>query len=192
MISVGIIVFDHVAMLDIEVTYRVFAMASSLDDSKRFTCCMVSETMRPIFTQCGIKILPDCVLPPSPDFDVLIIPGGDVSKIMERRVLMEWVAYQHAEAEVVATLNDGHSLLMRALESSGNAQNQGKLPSGRRKHMLSATGQSQGVEMCLQIVSHFENQMLACQVAEQISYPDCRYVIKGINQHPHSCVLPSA
>ncbi|MGE5621700.1 MAG: DJ-1/PfpI family protein, partial [Bacillota bacterium] len=59
-----------------------------------------------------MKVLPDCVLPPAGDIDVLIVPGGDVSAVLERPRVIEWLRAQ--EPRLTASVCTGAFLLAKA------------------------------------------------------------------------------
>src|SRR4051794_18628123 len=105
MFSVGILVFDDVEILDFSGPYEVFSTASRVHarDSETkllFRCFLIGTSMRPVRTRGGMKVLPDHVLPPASDIDVLIVPGGDVSGIIDDQTVSDWIRGQAASAVV--------------------------------------------------------------------------------------------
>jgi transcriptional regulator GlxA family with amidase domain len=98
--SVGILVFDNVGILDFSAPYAVFSTATRIPASEHgsFRCFLIAAEMRAIRVRGGLKIPPDCVLLPSAELDVLIIPGGDVSNAAGDPALIDWIHMQARDA----------------------------------------------------------------------------------------------
>jgi cyclohexyl-isocyanide hydratase len=69
-IKVAIIIFPDVTQLDFTGPYEVFA---SVPQSKIF---LLSESLDPVKTERGMRILPDSTWDTIPDLDIVLVPGG--------------------------------------------------------------------------------------------------------------------
>src|SRR6478672_4655606 len=119
MLTIGILVFDDVEILDFSGPYEVFSTAARVHARLAgapalFRCFLVSAAMRPVRARGGMKVLPDCVLPPTADIDVLIVPGGDVSRALDDAALIDWIRAQAGDSAIAASVCTGAFLLAEA------------------------------------------------------------------------------
>ena len=119
MLSVGILVFDDVEILDFCGPYEVFSTAARVHARRHpahtlFRCFLIADQMRPLRSRGGMKVLPDCALLPSADIDVLIVPGGDVSKVIEQPHVIDWIRTQSRDTTITASVCTGAFLLAKA------------------------------------------------------------------------------
>lgn len=191
--SVGILVFDQVEVLDFSGPFEVFSTASRVHGRRGgvgalFKCFLVSPEMRPVHARGGMKILPDCVLPPAGDIDILIIPGGDMSQILRNAVVADWIAHQSAHAEVVASVCTGAFLLAQAgllegrdvtthwedgdeLECSyPGLRVRRNVPWVDCGKVVTSAGISAGIDMSLHLVARLAGSALADATARQMEY----------------------
>lgn len=195
MLSVGILVFDKVEILDFAGPYEVFSAASrvharnmplQMAASALFRCHLVAEEMRPVHARGGMKVLPDCVLPPPGDIDVLIVPGGDVSAVLERPRVIDWIRAQ--DTRITASVCTGAFLLAKAgllnrlpvtTHWEDQAELQARYPSlvvlqdrpwvdcGK---VVTSGGISAGIDMSLHLVERLAGKQLAHATARQMEY----------------------
>ena len=111
MISVGILVFDRVSSQAVSGIYQAFADANGREGGRRYRCFLLAERLRPVEAIDGMKLLPDCVLIPTPDIDVLIIPDGDAASLGRKPAVIDWLRFQASEAAMIAGLGAGAELL---------------------------------------------------------------------------------
>jgi transcriptional regulator GlxA family with amidase domain len=119
MLSIGILVFDGVEILDFSGPYEVFSTAVRVHRRLSgapvpFSCFLIAPQMRPVRARGGMQVLPDAVLMPEPELDVLIVPGGDVAAALADPALAEWIALQAGSACITASVCTGAFLLARA------------------------------------------------------------------------------
>lgn len=193
MLSVGILVYDDVEVLDFSGPYEVFATAARVqarlcDAQPRFRCFLVAADMRPVYARGGMKVLPDCVLPPSADLDVLIVPGGDVSKVIGNRAVTGWIRSQAKHTLINASVCTGAFLLAEAGLLDGLAvtthwedqqELQARYPKLKVRQNLpwidcgkvvTSAGISAGIDMSLHLVERLAGRQLAQATAKQMEY----------------------
>jgi transcriptional regulator GlxA family with amidase domain len=196
MLSVGILVFDDVEILDFSGPYEVFSTAARVhgrtnrnsEAASLFKCFLVAPAMQPVRARGGMKVLPDCVLMPSADLDVLLVPGGDVSAILNNDAVIRWVAAQSSSTGIVASVCTGAFLLAKAdlltgLEVTTHWEDQDALqadfPSLKVRRnvpwvdcgkVVTSGGISAGIDMSLHLVERLAGRALAEATAKQMEY----------------------
>ncbi|RJG08156.1 DJ-1/PfpI family protein [Noviherbaspirillum cavernae] len=206
MLSVGILVFDDVEILDFSGPYEVFSTAARVHArlhtaASLFRCFLVAPDMRPVRARGGMKVLPDCVLTPSSDVDVLIVPGGDVSKVLGNPEVIDWIRAQALDATITASVCTGAFLLARAglldgLPATTHWEDQAEMASmfpattvrqdvpwvdcGR---VVTSAGISAGIDMSLHLVERLAGRQLAEATARQMEY---RWSTHGTIDHTQS------
>jgi transcriptional regulator GlxA family with amidase domain len=196
MLSVEILVFDDVEILDFSGPYEVFSTAARVHGrtarngaaANLFQCFLVAPAMRPVRARGGIKVLPDCVLTPSADLDVLIVPGGDVSAILNDDAVIRWIAAQHPGTVITASVCTGAFLLAKAglldgLDVTTHWEDQDDLQASfpaltvKRNvawvdcgKVVTSGGISAGIDMSLHLVERLAGPELAAATAKQMEY----------------------
>src|SRR5664279_1214308 len=80
-ITVGIVVFENVEVLDFCGPFEVFSV-TRLDEARRredpspFEVVLIAETLETIVATGGLKVQPDYTIDNAPELDVLVVPGG--------------------------------------------------------------------------------------------------------------------
>ncbi|WP_334190828.1 DJ-1/PfpI family protein [Noviherbaspirillum sp.] len=193
MLAIGILMFDDVEILDFSGPYEVFSTAARVHgrrggDPALFRCFLVSAEMKPVRARGGMKVLPDCVLPPAADLDLLIVPGGDVGMAMTDPVLIGWIRAQAARCEITASVCTGAFLLGEAglldgLPVTTHWEDQDALRQ-RFAHVqvrsdtpwidcgkvVTSAGISAGIDMSLHLVERLAGRPLALATARQMEY----------------------
>ncbi len=90
-INVSIALYHHVNIIDVTGPAGVFIAASKLVraspviDGRGYSVRLLAETLSPVRTDGGIRLLPDAVLDEHPgDINTLIVPGGTESRKFEQ------------------------------------------------------------------------------------------------------------
>jgi len=107
--KVGIFIFNNIQILDFAGPYDVFAFRS--EDFEVFT---IGENMKPIETSYGLSVNPKYTFENCPQPDVLIIPGGGVSKELEKENVIEWIARTAEKSQYVMSVCTGSFLIAKA------------------------------------------------------------------------------
>ncbi|SOD57538.1 DJ-1/PfpI family protein [Pseudoxanthomonas wuyuanensis] len=103
-IQVGILLFDGVQIVDFAAPYEVFGQAG-------FGVSTVSAHGKAVTTAMGLKVTPDASFADAPQFDVLLVPGGDVGHAERDPVLLDFVRTRSGQARQVLTVCTGASIL---------------------------------------------------------------------------------
>jgi transcriptional regulator GlxA family with amidase domain len=206
MLSVGILVFNDVEILDFSGPYEVFSTAARVHTRictapPKFRCFLIAAEMRPIYARGGMKVLPDCVLLPSSDLDVLIVPGGDVSKVLDDRAVTGWIRNQARDTMITASVCTGAFLLAEAgllngLSATTHWEDQAEMAArfqqvGVRRDVpwvdcgkvVTSGGISAGIDMSLHLVERLAGRQLAEATAKQMEY---RWSTDGSTEYPQS------
>lgn len=206
MLSVGILVFDDVEILDFSGPYEVFSTAARVaaricTAQPKFRCFLMAAEMRPIHARGGMKVLPDCVLLPSSDLDVLIVPGGDVSKVLGNREVTGWIRNQAKDTMITASVCTGAFLLAEAglldgLSATTHWEDQTEMEARFQQvnvrrdvpwvdcgKVVTSGGISAGIDMSLHLVERLAGRQLAEATAKQMEY---RWSTDGSTAYPQS------
>ncbi|MFC3110357.1 DJ-1/PfpI family protein [Undibacterium arcticum] len=193
MLSIGILIFDDVEILDFSGPYEVFSTAARVyarlaTAQTLFRCFLIADEMRPIRTRGGMKVLPDCVLLPSADIDVLIVPGGDVSEVLDNPAVINWIRTQARDATITASVCTGAFLLAKAglldgLHATTHWQDQDDMrasfPAVTVRQdapwidcgkVVTSAGIAAGIDMSLHLVERLAGRQLANATAKQMEY----------------------
>lgn len=193
MLSIGILIFDEVEILDFSGPYEVFSTAARVharlaNAPSLFKCFLIAAEMRPIRARGGMKVLPDCALPPSGDLDVLIVPGGEVSIVLENPIVIDWLRSQYQDVTIMASVCTGAFLLAKAglldgLTATTHWQDQHELQTAfpavtvRAEvawidcgKIVTSGGIAAGIAMSLHLVERLAGRQLAQATAKQMEY----------------------
>jgi len=144
--------------------------------------------MRPVHARGGMKVLPDCVLTPAADLDVLLVPGGDVTAILKDDLVIRWIAARPLDTAIVASVCTGAFLLARAgllngLDVTTHWEDQRELQADFPAlivkpgvawidcgKVVTSGGISAGIDMSLHLVERLAGRELAEATARQMEF----------------------
>lgn len=119
-ISIGILLFNQVELLDFAGPYEVFCMANAIttkDGMQKdpFSVLTVAENEGWIVTRGGLKVIPDSTLRTCPSLNTLLVPGGPgVRQEVQNQVIVDWITNKAQECRQVASVCTGALLLGKA------------------------------------------------------------------------------
>jgi transcriptional regulator GlxA family with amidase domain len=195
-LTVGILIFDQVEVLDVAGPFEVFSV-TRLNEEHRweepspFRVMLVSEKLDQVSAVGGLRLTPDVTFHDCPDLDLLMVPGGwGTRKEVKNDTLLKWIAARAAsKAKLIASVCTGSSLLGKAGLLDGREATthwrafdflQEVAPKAKiRKDVLftmsepifTSAGVSAGIDLSLRIVSHFFGEEIAKATARQMEYP---------------------
>jgi len=102
----AILIFDGVQIIDYTGPYEVFGQAGL----EVFTVAVKPET---ITTSMGMKVTPHYTLENAPAADLLLIPGGGVTKTQEDPNVIKWIQDRSKQAEYVVSVCNGAYILAK-------------------------------------------------------------------------------
>lgn len=103
-VHVGILMFDGVQIIDFAAPYEVFGQA-------RFRISTVSADGEAVTTSMGLKVLPDMAFADAADFDVVLVPGGEVERVAQDKEVQTWLRARSKEADSVLSVCTGAHIL---------------------------------------------------------------------------------
>ncbi len=195
-ITVGILLFPDVEVLDFAGPYEVFSRTRLIpgvesrltDDSSPFEMLTVG-TVTPLVATGGLRVLPDCVLEEAPPIDILVIPGGfGTRSLLEEMEVLSWIAERVEAAQLVTSVCTGSLLLSKvgalkgkratthwaALDLLEGIDPEVDVQRDRRvvdDGVITSAGVSAGIEMALAVVAKLCGQDVAEETARYIEYP---------------------
>lgn len=192
--NVGIYIYNEVEVLDFAGPFEVFSTASRVKAQlipnmpKLFNVFTIGEDMAPVFARGKLQIMPKYSISNHPKIDLLIIPGGDVSKELEKEHLITWVKELSNIADITASICTGAFILAKAglLQSKSATTHWEDIPDLGAKfpdietkknvrwvdegNVLTSAGISAGIDMSLHIVSRINSDELAVLTARKMEY----------------------
>jgi transcriptional regulator GlxA family with amidase domain len=192
--ALGIYVFDEVEVLDFAGPFEVFSTASRVarrldpDAPPPFAVTLVADTRRTVRARGGLGVASQASFDDHPPFDVLVVPGGEVSRELERPEVTAWIARTAPTTAITASVCTGAFLLARAGLLDGRRvtthwEDVGELrrlfPALRVEEgpswidegrVVTSAGISAGLDMSLHLVSRRASLELAERTARQMDY----------------------
>jgi transcriptional regulator GlxA family with amidase domain len=191
---VGIYVFDEVEVLDFAGPFEVFSTASRVARrvdpvaAPPFTVTLVADCVRTVHARGGLRFAADAGFADHPPFDVLLVPGGDVSAELERAPVIDWIATVARNVPLTASVCTGAFLLAKAgllagrratthWEDANDLRRQfssikveKEVPWVDEGNIVTSAGISAGLDMSLHLVARLVSSELAERTARQMDY----------------------
>jgi len=102
--NVGILIFDDAEVLDFAGPYEVFSV-TKLNDDKPFNVFTVGKTTDLVSAVNGLKIVPDYSFKDHPPIDILIVSGGQGTRVaMKDLELSKWVRVIYEKSELTLSI----------------------------------------------------------------------------------------
>ncbi len=119
-LTVGILVFDQVEVLDVAGPFEVFTVTRlnkelRQEESSPFRVLLVSENMDQVSAVGGLRFTPDVTQDNCPELDLLIVPGGWGTRTQVKNAnLLKWIANKSRRTRLTGSVCAGSSLLGEA------------------------------------------------------------------------------
>ena len=195
-VTVGILLFDGVEVLDFAGPYEVFSrtrlvpgIASRLaEESAPFRVCTVALGGGLVTATGGLRVLPDFDTRSAPPIDVLVVPGGFGTRALLHHVeTLDWIRHVASSARRVTSVCTGALLLARAGLLTGRRATThwgalkllGELdptidvdPSPRvvDDGIVTSAGVSAGIDMAFAVVEAMHGRTVADETARYMDY----------------------
>ena len=196
-LSVGILVFDDVEVLDFAGPFEVFSRtrltpgleSRRSEDSAPFSVFTVAPRPGPIVATGGLHILPHCDFSTAPAIDVLVVPGGFGTRpLLNDELVLAWLRSTAAAAQRVTSVCTGALLLAQAGLLSGRRAtthwsaldrlaglDASIIVDGGRRFIddvvITSAGVSAGIDMAFAVVAAYCGREVAEETARYIEYP---------------------
>lgn len=112
MITIGILLFNEVEVLDFAGPFEVFSIAEN-QRKKIFNVITIAEKEQVLHARNGLKVHPDYHFENHPELDILIVPGGYGAEEIEikNKNLLNWIKNQSTKVKILASVCTGALLL---------------------------------------------------------------------------------
>jgi transcriptional regulator GlxA family with amidase domain len=189
--TVGIVLFDDVEVLDFAGPFEVFAVAGNVTEGG-FTVVTVAEradAQAPIVARNGLKIVPDYALADAPHLDILVVPGGQgTRREVSNPRLIGWIRQRAADATLTTSVCTGSFLLaetgilqgrtvtthwasvQRMRDSYQWITVRGDARFVDEGDIVTSAGISAGIDMSLYVVGRLKGAEIAAQTARHMEY----------------------
>lgn len=190
-LSVGILVFNEVEVLDFAGPFEVFSVTTNQNsDSKPFAVHVISQTGELIRARNGLWVKPCYSFADSPALDILIIPGGYGAEEIEihNETVIDWIKEQAKKVTLLASVCTGAFLLAKAGLLDNKAATTHWMDIDRlvkeypsiivqkgvkyvdEGTIITAAGISAGLDMSFHIVKRFLGAEIARATAKRMEY----------------------
>lgn len=112
--KVAILVFEGVELLDFAGPGEVFSAARDKNGQHLFEVFTVGLNTSTVVSQRFLTIKPDHTLETSPRPDIVVVPGGDVTPVLNSSAAQEWISKVVANAGVIFTVCNGATVLSKS------------------------------------------------------------------------------
>ncbi len=190
-LTVGIVLFDDVEVLDFAGPFEVFAVAGNLTDGG-FTVVTVAEradARQPIIARNGLKVIPDYSLADAPHLDLLVVPGGQgTRREVANPKLTGWIKRRAADAQLTTSVCTGAFLLAETGILAGKSATthwasvermaqtytmvhvRGDARFVDEGDIVTSAGVSAGIDMALYVVGRLKGAEVAATTARHMEY----------------------
>lgn len=192
MLTIGILLFDEVEVLDFAGPFEVLSTASRVarrtGAPEPFKVLLVAQTSSVVHARAGLRVTPDHGLRNHPPLDVVLIPGGDVTAVLEEAEVIRWVKTTSEAAKLTVSVCTGAFLLGAAglLDDRRVTTHWEDVDDLRRAYpraqvettarwidvgdLVTSAGISAGIDMSLHLVRRLAGEDLALRTARQMDY----------------------
>jgi len=200
-LSVGIVIFDGVEVLDFAGPFEVFSRthlepgpeSRRTDESAPFDVFMVARTDGVVMATGGMQVVPDHTFDEAPEIDILLVPGGfGTRSLLSDEPFLDWVRDRAGRARHVTSVCTGSLVLASAGLLSGRraTTHWGALdllarvdPSVTVERelrvvsdgIISSAGVAAGIDMAFAVVEMLHGKTVADETAHYIEYPRDRH-----------------
>jgi transcriptional regulator GlxA family with amidase domain len=192
--TVGILIFDEVEVLDFCGPFEVFASASATgeaprDEHRLFTVLTIAEENRTIHCRGGLLVQPHHTLTDHPPLDILVVPGGyGTRRELSNPVVLDWIAAQDKQTSLTTSVCTGAFLLAAdgLLDGKRATTHWASIDWLREHypaidvradervvdegHIVTSAGVSAGIDMALHVVARLHGHAIAADTARGMEY----------------------
>ncbi|PJZ50029.1 DJ-1/PfpI family protein [Leptospira saintgironsiae] len=189
-ISVHILAFNEVEVLDLSGPYEVFSITENENKEKLFKVSIVAEKKELLHARNRFPVFPHLTLEEAGVPDILIIPGGYGAEEIEihNKKLLNWIKEMEPKVKILASICTGAFLLAEAgilddMEVTTHWMDQETLRKNYPKiksvvhekfidhgHILTSGGVSRGILMSLHLVEKLVGRKIAEFTARRMEF----------------------
>jgi cyclohexyl-isocyanide hydratase len=180
------VAFEGMTLLDLVGAYDPVSRIASMGFDPTSTCEIICAHGSSAWSHAGVEIVAERVRPPLGEFDVLVVPGGHGTRVLEHDPsLVAWLA-SFPENRLVASVCTGALLLGAAGRLKGKratthhtahhrlADYGATLAPGRvvdEGQLVTAGGVTSAIDLGLYLVRRLEGDAVADAIAAQMEWP---------------------
>ncbi len=188
--NLAILIFPDAEVLDFCGPFEVFSVASHFVEPAAFHVFTVAEKLGPVIARNGLSVNPHYSLDDCPAPDILLVPGGQGSRVqMHNTLLIDWIAAVAEKAELVLSVCTGALLLAKAglLEGLEATTHHGAIDLLRQTApntvvhedrrvvdngpVICSAGIAAGIDMSLHVVAKLLGEEVSRKTAKHMEYP---------------------
>lgn len=191
-LTVAILLFPDVEVLDFAGPFEVFSVAARINRAIHghapFEVSTIAARKEPVRARHGLMVIPSHDFDDAPDADILIVPGGVMTKPLANAATLAWVKRQAAKAPLTASVCTGAFVLAKLglLDGRRATTHWEDIADLRAGHphldimenvsfvdtgaIVTSAGISAGIAMSLHLVSRMLGQDAARATARQMEY----------------------
>lgn len=198
MLHIGIFLFNDIELLDFAGPYEVFSVAAEQGETPLGRVFTISEAGTAIRSINGLKVIPDYAFNEHPPIDVLVVPGGNGTKVeMNKNKVLQWLQEQYEVSRLTMSVCSGSRLLgklglldhvsytthhevmadMAAIAPLAAAENNVRFVDNGK--LLTSAGITAGIELSLHVVAKLWGKEVADQTAVYMEYGNWEELYKG-------------
>jgi transcriptional regulator GlxA family with amidase domain len=182
------LIWENALLLDFIGPFEVFKLASLfLEDKEEINIFVVAEDKTPVNAQ-GLSINPHYSIEDAPELDIVLIPGGNIMKTVEKDVLVQWLADRAPRAKHLLSVCTGVFMLSKLglldgivvtthcnfIDRLKESAPKAIIDDTKRFHdngkIITSAGISAGIDMSLHVVQKLWGEELAVKVANYMEY----------------------
>lgn len=194
--NVGILIFDHVEVLDFAGPFEVFSRtrlepgveSRRSEERAPFRVFTVARTAAPVTATGGLRVIPDHAFATAPPIDLLVVPGGFGTRaLLQDEETLGWIRQVASAARKMTSVCTGSLLLAQAglLENRRATTHWGALDllaslgKGVRVDrtarvvddgIITSAGVASGMDMAFYVVESLFGRAVADETAHYIEY----------------------
>jgi transcriptional regulator GlxA family with amidase domain len=191
-LHVGILIFPEVEVLDFAGPFEVFSVAARIHaaalGTPPFRVSIVGPEYAPVRARHGLNVIPHLSYDDAGAVDLLVVPGGVVTGVLEDAAALRWVAHTAQGAALVASVCTGAFVLAQlgmldGLQATTHWENAALLqqrhpglavlrdtPYVDNGRIVTSAGISAGIDMSLHLVGRVLGEARAHATARQMEY----------------------
>ena len=193
-LTVGILLFPEVEVLDFAGPFEVFSVAARIAGKvvgaklPPFRVVTIAATAAPVIARHGLKVIADHDFTTAPPIDLLIVPGGVMDQPLGDPATLGWVREMAARATLTASVCTGAFVLAEVGLLAGRTATThwedvadlrdrfpdvtvvDHVPFVDEGAIITSAGISAGIAMSLHVVGRFAGTRLAELTAKQMQY----------------------
>ena len=118
--TIGVILFDDVLMTEVTAPIDVFSKPRE-NGTRLFNVVTVAETLQPVATESGLRMLPDYTFADCPKLTVLVVPSAyDMTETVRNGKIVQFIIKQNTNSDFTMSNCAGSQLLGEAGIANGH------------------------------------------------------------------------